>query len=185
MALGRYVYTPKTTHEQKIAYLKALKKFVETCIDETLMQFVEPRFHIFLEALRKNDLETLAKTDLRRGMISRKKVANVVKARHATTKVYMRPSIHASEGKLSIKPRQALQVYPTVPGWFEIRIAGGEDDGHAEFIQKKDVRLPIKYVWRQASGHMKSKAITGVKGLVKTIIGPKLLTTLKKIKNRV
>ena len=59
-----HLLTTRTTHEQKIEWLNETKKFIDTHLDDELIQSLDTQYHYFLEAVKENDIQKLATVHL-------------------------------------------------------------------------------------------------------------------------
>lgn len=57
----KYLVTSKLTREQKMMWFNETKRFIDTHIDDTLIQSLNPDYHNFLRVAKENDLNKLAK----------------------------------------------------------------------------------------------------------------------------
>lgn len=60
-SLRPYLFTSRSTREQKIEWLSETKKFIDTHIDDELIQSFEPSIRNFLEVAKENHINKLAK----------------------------------------------------------------------------------------------------------------------------
>lgn len=82
-----------------------------------------------------------------------------LKTKRAHVETYLRPSENALPGRGINKRGQDLKVYPSIKGWFEVRVADEAGRTHAEFIRRKDVKNKLKFftfvLWKKIKAKLK------------------------------
>lgn len=167
-----FMLTSKTTREQKIEWLQAANRFVNTHIEDELLTLVDPRFRSFWQAVKENNIEKLLKLPLVKNVPKQRNTSNSVKIKRAGAVSYKRPSTNAISAT-TYAARVMILVNPTIKGWFEVMRIEKDGTPYAEFIQKKDVSYTGKYQMRiilnrlQLLKRVKGRLIQSLKKFIK------------------
>ncbi|PKG24199.1 hypothetical protein [Niallia nealsonii] len=91
-----------------------------------------------------------------------------MKTKRKNTNTYERPSLNANKVHLVEKAGTELVVYRSAAGWYEHRYIGLDGFKYAEFIQKKDLRYQLRYIYfaakiRMKDPHIKMKVMNRLK----------------------
>jgi hypothetical protein len=142
--LETFLLTPRTSREQKQEWLRETKRFLDTHVGDSLTQSLNARFHSFWQAAKENNLDKLEQ--LQSAFLKRSTGSKyVVKTGRANVVAYRMPSLKAILGTTYAKAGQHIPIYPSVKGWFEVRVPDKDGVEQAEFIQLKDVKNKINY----------------------------------------
>ena len=164
-----YLFTSRTTNEQKRDWLAGIHRFMNTHVDEELIQSLDPYYQSFWYAAKENSFEKFEQLQFGKALppeSRREKQLNItVRTNRAHITAYKRPSLNALQGSAYTKAGQVLQVHPTVKGWFEVRHVDKEGIGYAEFIQQKDVRYTFGYLFQATLQRIKSRTRKLLKNL--------------------
>lgn len=157
----KFLLRSETTREQKIEWLHEAKQFLDAHADEQLLLSLDPRYRVFWQAVKENDVEKLAvaSVSLNKKASKPKSIQKTVATKRANVVSYKRPSVNAIQATAYPKSGQVLAVYGSVKGWFETRRLGKDGILYAEFIQQKDVRYTVKYKVRVLTARLKARLL--------------------------
>ena len=151
-----FLLTSRTTKEQKTEWLHEAKAFVDAHMDNQLIAALNPKYHAFWQAVKADDIDQLLTLTVENKPAAQTSKPSRVIIKRANVVSYKRPSVNAIEATTYAKADRTLSVFPSIPGWFEIRRIETDGVQYAEFIQEKDVRFTIKSQGLLLLKHLKS-----------------------------
>lgn len=155
------LFNPNLSLQKKQEWLNEGKKFLDAYLGEDI-NMAYPENVDFIKAVQANDLQNAQRLATQHALESKKEIEEeLVMARRAALKTYLRPSENALPADPVPQPKKPFRASYCTNGWLEVKLPDADGDTYAVFIKQKDVRYAfgprVQKLFKRIKAHLQKR----------------------------